>query len=93
MEEIDKAQIAVLLVSQWFLNSDYIENTELPRIIARKEQGKLEIVPILVGACAWSEDDYLRSFQILPGKPTPLIQYTDNPAKWDEVPASRSWMA
>jgi DNA-binding NarL/FixJ family response regulator len=84
-EEIDKAQIALLLVSQAFLNSKYIEETELPLIKARKEQGKLEVVPILVASCDWDEDDFLRNFQILPGRPTPLIRFTNNEAEWDQV--------
>jgi hypothetical protein len=85
LEEIDKAQIAVLLVSQAFLNSKYIEEKELPRIKARKGQGHLEVVPILVGSCGWDEDDFLHDFQILPGKPTPLIDYTESEARWDKV--------
>ena len=84
-EEIDRAQIALLIVSQAFLNSKFIEEKELPMIKARKEQGKLEVVPVLVGSCGWDEDDFLRNFHILPGKPTPLIQYTRNEAAWDEV--------
>jgi hypothetical protein len=85
VEEIDEAQIAVLLVSQAFLNSRYIEETELPRIKAHMREGRLEVVPILVGACAWDEDDFLRNFQILPGKPTPLLKYIKSEADWDEV--------
>ncbi len=50
--EIDQAlataTVAVLLVSQDFLNSDFIFGTELPRILARADAGKITVLPVFL---------------------------------------------
>ena len=83
--QIDRADIAILLISQDFLTSDFIKEHELPRIRERVDRGDLSLVPILVGP-AFDEDlDWLADRQMLPGKPAPLIDYTDSNAKWQAV--------
>ncbi|MEI7900914.1 MAG: toll/interleukin-1 receptor domain-containing protein, partial [bacterium] len=77
-EAIDNAHIALLIISQSFLASDFIEHVELPRIQARADQGRMLVIPVLVEPCAWEEDEFLNARQMLPGKPTPLIDYSDN---------------
>ncbi len=84
-DAIDKAQIAILLVSQDFLNSEFIRDFELPRIEARAEKRELVVIPILVGNCDWQGVSLLNVPQMLPGKPTPLVEYLSPPAKWDKV--------
>jgi len=82
--EIDSAHIAILLISQDFANSDFISEYELPWIKERVEGNELIVVPILVGPTLFSYAPHLKWIcerQILPGEPTPLIDYTnDKPA-------------
>ncbi len=85
--EIDRAQVAILLVSQQFLNSPFIEDVELPRIKARVERSEMLAVPILVEPCGWEENEFLSARQMLPGKPTPLINYVEREAAWVNVRA------
>jgi hypothetical protein len=51
-DQIDQAlataTVAVLLVSQDFLNSDFIFGTELPRILARADAGEMTVLPIFL---------------------------------------------
>ena len=59
-----KADIALLLVSQAFLDSDYIRTVELENILtARKDMVAL---PILLSPCDWLEHDWLSALQFLP---------------------------
>src|ERR1035437_3341111 len=44
---IDRADIAILLVSQYFLISDFIMLEELPRLVKRSGEKRLVIFPIL----------------------------------------------
>jgi hypothetical protein len=81
--EIDQSQIALLIVSQSFLNSEFIETREMPRIAERAQQGKMIVVPVLVEPCDWSEYPFLADRQMVPS--SPLIDYTDNDAKWAKV--------
>ncbi len=86
-DEIDRSDIAILLVSQGFLNSEFIEEVELPRIIARVDRNEMLAVPILVEPCSWEENEFLSARQMMPGKPTPLINYVESPAQWANVRA------
>lgn len=87
-DEIWRAHFAVLLISQDFINSDFIRDFELPWIKERVDKGELFVVPILVGhADLESEKEFkwLTERQMLPGKTPPLIDYTADPAKWQKV--------
>lgn len=83
--EVDRAQVVLLLVSWAFLNSDYIQDVELPRILGRVERREAQLIPILLEPCPWKERDYLKSRQLLPGEPKPLIDYTTSDPAWLRV--------
>lgn len=82
--EIDQAQIALLIVSQAFLNSEFIEQHEMSRIENRAKQGQMIIVPVLVEPCDWSEYPILADRQMVPGA-MPLIDFTESDPKWAKV--------
>lgn len=48
MEAIDHAQVAILLISPSYLNSEYIRKREIPRILARASRGELRVIPIFL---------------------------------------------
>jgi hypothetical protein len=81
--EIDQSQIALLIVSQSFLNSEFIENKEMPRIAERARLEKMIVVPVLVEPCDWSEYPFLADRQMVPS--SPLIDYTESPPQWVKV--------
>jgi hypothetical protein len=83
-KEIDNSQIALLIVSQYFINSEFIENKEMPRIAERARQGKMIVVPVLVEPCDWNDYPFLADRQMVPG-PQPLIDYTESEAEWAKV--------
>lgn len=80
--EIDRSDIALLLISQEFLNSKFIAKIELPRIQNRYEKENLQVFPILLEPCGWDEIEFISSLQLVPGKPTPLLEFTDNEKLW-----------
>ena len=82
--EIDRAQIALLIVSQYFLNSQFIETEEMPRIADRAKLGQMVIVPILVESCDWNEYVFLADRQMVPAS-RPLIEFTDSDIRWSSV--------
>ena len=49
-EQMTEADIALLLVSTFFLASDFIMEEELPRIQARQRSGEVIVAPIMRGA-------------------------------------------
>ncbi len=48
-EALEEAGAVVLLITQDFLDSDFIAERELPRILARAELGELTVLPVFAG--------------------------------------------
>jgi TIR domain len=65
-EEMDRSHIAIALVSQAFLNSDYCQNVEISRFLERRKLGGLVVYPIILSPCDWKSYDWLRSMQYQP---------------------------
>lgn len=82
--EIDLAQIAVLIVSQSFLNSEFIEQIEMPRIAEPARTGQTIVIPVLVEPCDWGDYPFLADRQMVP-RANPLIDFTESEAKWAKV--------
>ena len=60
---LHEARIALVLVSQAFLNSDYCRNVEIKELLARQTH----LIPVVLSACEWQRHEWLRSRQYLPG--------------------------
>jgi hypothetical protein len=63
--KIERADIAVLLVSQHFLGSKFIMEWELPKILEQSERC-ITILPLLVRPCAWKTVDCLQRLALRP---------------------------
>jgi hypothetical protein len=75
---MDRADIAVLLVSVDFLNSDFIREFEVPRLLERHKKGQTRIFPIIVSHCAWVTVGWLQSLQCRPEGGNPLSDFEDS---------------
>lgn len=67
---LERARIAVLLVSADFLASEFIADRELPPLLLAAEQDGATVLPVVVGSCLFSESP-ISSYQAVndPGKP------------------------
>lgn len=63
---IDRATVAVLLITPDYLASDFIQEVELPRLLERRQKGGLRVVPVLVRSCDWQAVGWLRNMRVLP---------------------------
>jgi hypothetical protein len=70
-EALGQSKVTVLLISPAFLASQYIWEREWPKIRDHRAQG-MEILPLVVRACAWRIDDELREMQVRPENGRPL---------------------
>lgn len=61
---INKADVAILLVSTDFLASDFITTDELPPILKKAEDNGTKILPLIVSPCAFTLSE-LRVFQAI----------------------------
>jgi len=65
--------VALLLISDNFLSSDFIRNEEQAPLLARRDAGML-LVPVLVGACPWKQIGWIEGTQMRPTGGRPLEQ-------------------
>lgn len=69
---LERSNIAVLLLSNDFLSSDFIAAKELPAIFAEKERRRLTLLPIVVRPCPYELHDDLTKFQMFNNPDAPL---------------------
>ena len=79
IEEMDVADIILLLLSVDFLASDYVSNKELPRAIGRYEAGDVTVIPIILRPCDW-EDTVIGKLklQALPAAAKPVVHWDNS---------------
>lgn len=68
--EIEKAmasaKAAVLLISANFLTSNFILNDEVPKLLERRDEEGVRIIPVIVKPCAWQTVPWLAKLQCRP---------------------------
>jgi len=65
-QAINKAKVAVLLVSPDSLISQFIFDVEVPLLLKRANSGEMALVPVIVRPCAWEVVDWLSKIQLHP---------------------------
>ena len=80
-EEIDKAlnkaTIAILLVSTDFVASDFIANEELQPLLDKAQADGTKIMPLIVRPCAFFEECGLSKYQAVNDPKRPLSGLSD----------------
>jgi tetratricopeptide (TPR) repeat protein len=75
-EELESAQIILLLVSVDFLNSDYCYDVEIKRAVEKHEKGEAIVIPIILRKCDWHNTSFSK-IQGLPKNAKPVKSYDD----------------
>ncbi|MBC7911126.1 MAG: toll/interleukin-1 receptor domain-containing protein [Pyrinomonadaceae bacterium] len=71
-QSISEAAVAILLITDNFLASDYISRKELPIIRKRQKSGELIVFPIIARECAWDEIKWLQKTNVRPQDARPV---------------------
>src|SRR4051812_8544886 len=69
---LDTAQAAVLLISADFFASDFIDESELPPLLAAAQAEGVRILPVILSACRFARDPSLARFQAVNPPDRPL---------------------
>ncbi len=77
-EAIDKASVAILLVSADFLTSKFILSEEVPRFLELRHEKGIRIFPVIVRPCAWDELKWLARMEVRPKDGKPLSSNNEN---------------
>src|SRR5687768_6736286 len=65
--------LALLLISSSFLNSRFIKEVEVRRLLERRKEEGLRVIPIIIRPCMWKSVPVLRDLQALPKNAKPVI--------------------
>jgi molecular chaperone DnaK len=76
-ENIDSSAAAIILISKHFLDSEFILDSELPRMAAQKEARGLRLIPILVAHCPYQFLPELAQLQMFNDPEHPLDTLRD----------------
>ena len=75
------AAVAVCLVSEYFLASDFCTKEEVPFLLKRAERDGLLLIPVLLSDCPWYAHRWVEERQMLPGDGQNVrSHYAGNPA-------------
>lgn len=60
---INTADVAILLISAEFLTSKFIRGEEIPRLLKRREQEGIRVIPLIIKPCPWKKVAWLNAMQ------------------------------
>jgi hypothetical protein len=84
-DAMSSCDLAVLLVSQHFIASRFIQDEELPRFLQRRRKQGLRVVPIIVRPCKWQSEPALKDLQALPRDNKAVITFAKDTGERDQV--------
>jgi hypothetical protein len=80
-QNLEQAQIILLLISKDFLNSDYCYEIELTKAIERHRAGTASVIPVILRSCLWDQVSIggfrLSDLQALPKDAKPISRWDD----------------
>jgi internalin A len=83
-ENLDRADIILLLVSSDFIASDYCYEKEMKRALERGEKGEAEVIPIIVRDVNWKKAPFAK-LQALPKDGLAVTKWADKDSAWRNV--------
>jgi small GTP-binding protein len=89
--EMREADIVILLLSEDFFASKYIQGVECELARKRKKLEEVEIIPVVLSGTTWKRHDWLKELQLTPKQPgdlalVPLVDFEPRQAKgWEAV--------
>ncbi|HRJ53985.1 MAG TPA: toll/interleukin-1 receptor domain-containing protein [Candidatus Thiothrix moscowensis] len=60
---LNTADVAILLISADFLTSKFIRGEEIPRLLERREQQGICVIPLILKPCPWKKVGWLNAMQ------------------------------
>ena len=79
---MQRARVAVLLISADYLDSDFARRKEIPPLFERRIRDGLIVIPVMLRACLWRRLPWLADMKILPKDARPIAAGTQH--DWDQ---------
>lgn len=82
--EIENAQVILLMISPDALSSEYIRHQEIEQALKRQVLGKAVVIPIIVRPCFWKVEKFAH-LQALPTNVEPISKWKDEDAAYLDI--------
>ena len=83
-EELERADVIMVLVSPDFLASNYCYDREMTRALKRHREGSARVIPIVLRPCEWQKSP-LRGIMALPTDGKPVTKFADQDDAFLEI--------
>ncbi|WP_346291542.1 leucine-rich repeat domain-containing protein [Sphaerothrix gracilis] len=82
---MNEADIALLLISADFIESGFINEEEVPRLLDRRQSEGMRVIPIIVRPCMWTSEPILKKLNALPKDGKPVITFSQDNGDRDQA--------
>ena len=82
---MDNCDLALLLISPDYLASRFIQEEEQPKLLQRRQEMRLRVLPIIVRPCTWQSEPVLTDLQALPRDGKAIITFSKETGERDQV--------
>ncbi|MCP4586142.1 toll/interleukin-1 receptor domain-containing protein [Pseudoalteromonas sp.] len=83
-ENLASSEIILFLISSSFMNSDYCMGVEVQKALSMHEEGRAQLIPIVIRAVDWSDSE-LSKIQGLPKDAVPIASWGNEDEAWVNV--------
>jgi small GTP-binding protein len=84
-DAMDDCDLSLLLVSPDYLASRFIQAEEQPKLLQRRQEMQLRVIPIIVRPCKWTSEPVLKDLQALPKDGKAVIKFPKATGARDQV--------
>jgi hypothetical protein len=84
-EAMNDCDLALLLVSPDYLASSFIQEAEQPKLLQRRQDMQLRVIPIIVRPCKWQSEPVLKDLQALPKDGKAVITFPKDNGARDQI--------
>ena len=84
-DAMNECDVALLLVSADYLASRFIQAQEQPKLLKRRAEMQLSVIPIIVRPCTWQSEPVLKDLQALPRDGKAVITFSQANGDRDQV--------
>ncbi len=83
-ENLEQADVILLLVSPDFINSDYCWDIETRRALEKHDERSARVIPIILRPCDWQNAPFAK-LQGLPKDGKPITRWDSTDEAWTDV--------
>lgn len=76
-DHLESAKVLLLLVSPYFLASDYCYEREMARALERHDKGEAVLIPVIVHPCDW-ENTAFKELRVTPPDGKPISKFANH---------------